>query len=512
MSLLEVRNLTHSFLDKPLYDKASFDLYKGEHMGIVGQNGAGKSTLIKILMGEIIPDSGMINWHPTIRIGHLDQYAEINGTKTIIDYLKSAFANLFELEKKLNDLYQEMAITGSYNRMDQAAKYQEKLETSDFYLIESHIDKVVYGLGINAIGIDRPIQELSGGQRAKVILAKLLLEKPNVLLLDEPTNFLDKEHVDWLANYLSVFDGAYIVVSHDYDFLEKISSCICDIEFGTIKKYAGKYSDFLRQKEHLREDYTRQYVAQQKKIEKTEEYIRKNIAGINTKIAQGRRKQLARMERMAPPGFTHKPTFNFQEVSLSAQVALRVHDLEVGYGKPLLPKLNFSVLGGEKLVMAGFNGIGKSTLLKTLVQRLSAVAGSFRFAESVKIGYFEQDLTWEDGAKTPLQIISDSYPNLGVKEIRSRLAQCGVKNTHTTQAIATLSGGEQSKVKLCLLTLSSCNFLILDEPTNHLDLETKEALQKALIHFKGSVLLVSHEEKFYQKWANRFLNIEDCIK
>ncbi|WHY77071.1 ABC-F family ATP-binding cassette domain-containing protein [Neobacillus sp. WH10] len=511
MSLLEVRNLTHRFIDKPLYDKASFDLYKGEHMGIVGQNGAGKSTLIKILMGEIIPDNGMIKWKRDIRIGHLDQYAEINGTKTIIDYLNTAFANLFELEKKLNDLYQEMVITGNYDLMEQAAKYQEKLETSDFYLIESHIDKVVYGLGINAIGIECPIQELSGGQRAKVILAKLLLEKPHVLLLDEPTNFLDKEHVDWLANYLTVFDGAYIVVSHDFDFLEKISSCICDIELGTIKKYTGKYSDFLRQKEHLREDYTRQYVAQQKKIEKTEEFIRKNIAGVNSKMAQGRRKQLERMERMAPPVFTHKPAFSFKEISLSAQMALRVNDLEVGYGKPLLPKLNFTVSGGQKLVITGFNGIGKSTLLKTLVQRISIVAGSFQFAESVKIGYFEQNLTWEDKAKTPLKIISDFYPKLGVKEIRSRLAQCGLKNAHTSQAIGTLSGGEQSKVKLCLLLLSSCNFLVLDEPTNHLDAETKEALQKALIQFKGSVLLVSHEEKFYQTWADRYLNIEDCI-
>jgi ATPase subunit of ABC transporter with duplicated ATPase domains len=511
MSLLEVRDLTHSFIDKLLYDKAGFDLYKGEHMGIVGQNGAGKSTLMKILMGEIIPDNGIIKWQGDIRIGHLDQYAEINGTKTIAEYLKTAFAHLFELEKRMNDLYQEMAITGNGDLMEQAAKYQEKLENSDFYLIESEIDKVVYGLGINAIGIDRPIKELSGGQRAKVILAKLLLEKPNVLLLDEPTNFLDKEHVDWLANYLTGFDGAYIVVSHDFDFLEKISSCICDIEFGTIKKYTGKYSDFLRQKEHLREDYIRQYDAQQKKIEKTEAFIRRNIAGVNSKIAQGRRKQLERMERLAPPAFTTKPTFCFQEIPLSAQVALNVNDLEVGYSNPLLPKLSFSVLGGQKLVIKGFNGIGKSTLLKTLVQRISAIAGSFQFAQSVKIGYFEQDLTWEDGSKTPIQIISDLYPKLGEKEIRRQLAQCGVNHTHISQAIRTLSGGEQSKVKLCQLLLSSCNFLILDEPTNHLDAETKEALQNALVQFNGSVLLVSHEEKFYQKWADLILNIEDCV-
>ncbi|GIP33562.1 ABC-F family ATP-binding cassette domain-containing protein [Paenibacillus sp. J2TS4] len=511
MCLLIVENLSHSFIDKTLYENAFFDLHKGEHMGIVGQNGAGKSTLIKILMGEIIPDEGEIKWQPNIQIGHLDQYAEIDGNHTIWEYLKTAFADLIEMENKMNRLYQDSAITGDTDQLLQAATYQEQLEANDFYSVDSNINKMAAGLGIDAIGIDRKIQDLSGGQRAKVILAKLLLEKPNVLLLDEPTNFLDKEHVEWLANYLEAFDGAFIIVSHDFAFLEKVSSCICDIEFGTVKKYYGKYSDFLRQKEHLRQDYIRRYNAQQKKIEKTEEYIRKNIAGNNSKIAKGRRKQLERMERIAPPTFTHKPSIQFDELPISSHTVLTVKDLEVGYESALLPKLNFSVMGGQKLIITGFNGIGKSTLLKTLVGRIPAISGYFRFSDQIKMGYYEQDLNWDNGAITPLQIISEQFPKLNVKEIRQHLARCGVKDKNVSQEISTLSGGEQSKVKLCGLILSPCNFLILDEPTNHLDAEAKEALQKALIQFKGSVLLVSHEDNFYLDWADNIFNIENGI-
>jgi len=509
MSLLTVENLSHTFIDKTLYENAFFALHKSEHMGIVGQNGAGKSTLIKLLMGEIIPDEGEIKWQPSIQIGHLDQYAEIDGNNTIWEYLKTAFADLFEVENKMNRLYQDSAITGNTEQLLQAATYQEQLEANDFYSVDSNINKIAAGLGIDAIGIDRKIQELSGGQRAKVILAKLLLGKPNVLLLDEPTNFLDKEHVEWLANYLEAFDGAFIVVSHDFSFLEKVSSCICDIEFGTIKKYYGKYSDFLRQKEHLRQDYIRRYSAQQKKIEKTEEFIRKNIAGNNTRIAKGRRKQLERMERIAPPTITHKPSIHFHEVPIPANKVLTVKDLEVGYNSALLPKLNLEVMGGQKLIITGFNGIGKSTLLKTLVGSIPAISGYFRFSDQLKIGYYEQDLNWDNGTMTPLQIISEQFPKLNMKEIRRHLARCGVKDKKLSQEISTLSGGEQSKVKLCGLILSPFNFLILDEPTNHLDAEAKEALRKALIQFKGSVLLVSHEESFYCDWADGIFNIEN---
>lgn len=508
MSLLEVYDLTHRFTDKTLYRNAGLQLFKGEHMGIVGQNGAGKSTLIDILTGALIPDSGTVKWQPGLKVGHLDQHAEIRGSDTIRAYLKTAFGELYALESRLNELYAEMAVSGDVDKLEQAAKVQEKLESGDFYHVDSRIDKVAQGLGIQAMGLDRPIRELSGGQRARVILAKLLLEDPDVLLLDEPTNFLDQEHVDWLAGFLTGFDGAFILVSHDYHFLEKVTTCICDIEFESIRKYTGRYSDFVRQKEHLRKDYLRQYHAQQKMIEKTEAYIRKNIAGVNSRIAQGRRKQLERVERLAPPAFIHKPSFFFKEIPLTGEPALSVKGLQIGYNRPLLPGLSFSVGGGEKMGITGFNGIGKSTLLNTLVGRIPAIGGQFRFAESVRIGYFEQELVWEDLETTPIRYIAEHYPRMPEKEIRRSLAQCGLDATLAAQAIGTLSGGEQSKVKMCRLVLSPCNFLILDEPTNHLDAETKEALLAVLTRFKGSVLIVSHEHPFYRGWVDRVMKIE----
>lgn len=509
MSLLEVTNLSQCFMEKALYVKAGFELYKGEHIGVVGQNGAGKSTLIKILLGEVVPDEGEIKWQPNIKIGHLDQHAEIDKNSTVLEYLQSAFSELYMIEKEMTDLYQKSSIEENEEFLVKAANYQEMLILRDFYSLDSEINKVATGLGLTAIGMNRYVGELSGGQRAKLIMAKLLLSNPNLLLLDEPTNFLDKEHVDWLSDYLISFDGAFLVVSHDIHFLKKISTGICDIEFGTIKKYHGNYTKFLNQKAHLRDDYIRQYQSQQKKIEKTEAYIRKNRAGVNSRMAQGRQKQLDRMERIAPPSFTEKTDIKFSEIELNVGTALNVNNLEVGYYYPLLPKLNFTVTAGQKLVITGFNGIGKSTLLKTLISDIPCISGGFHFAEQVKIGYYEQDLIWEDVTKTPFQIIADAYPRLNVKEVRRSLAQCSVKEEHVLRSITTLSGGEQSKVKLCKMLLTPCNFLILDEPTNHLDIETKESLKNAMKKFEGCIILVSHEEKFYKDLADKVLHIEN---
>lgn len=508
MSLLTVKNLSHSFANAgPLYRDASFDLYKGEHMGMVGQNGAGKSTLIKLLVGKTVPDQGTINWQPGVKIGHLDQYAAVTGNTTISAYLHSAYADLYAIQEKLNGLYKEIAASGSEKLLQRAAAYQEELETRDFYEIEHRVNQVVHGLGIDAIGVDRPLQTLSGGQRAKTILAKLLLENPDVLLLDEPVNFLDKEHVDWLAGFLKQFDGAFIVISHDFTFLESVCTCICDLEFSSIRKYYGSYSDFLNQKQHLQKEHLRQYTAQQRMIARTEEYIRRNIAGVKTKNARGRRKQLERIERIAPPTFQQKPIIRFQELPMAPKATLKVRNLEIGYDSPLLPELNFSVAGGQKLVITGFNGVGKSTLLKTLVNQVPAIAGSFSFSPQAKVGYNAQELTWANPSLTPLQIVFQHYPTLTQKEIRRQLAQCGIMEAHVIQTISTLSGGEQSKVKLCLLLLTPWNFLVLDEPTNHLDAQAKGSLQAALAQFCGSVILVSHEEPFYRPWADKVLDI-----
>lgn len=506
MSLLTVTNLTQEFADKCLYQDANFELYKGEHAGIVGANGAGKSTLIKILIEEYLPDQGRILWQSGIKIGHLDQYAVIDKEETVLSYLRSTAKESYALEAKMLILY-EKAATDSELLMT-AGKYQEALEKSDFYTLDVRIEKIAQGLGLNVIGLNRKIGQLSGGQRAKVILGKLLLEEPDVLLLDEPTNFLDKEHIDWLIHYLQEFKGAFMVVSHDFDFLEAITTCIFDIEYGTIKKYYGSYSHFMKQKEHLQADYLRRYQAQQVQIKKTEQFIRKNIAGNNSKIAKGRRKQLERLDRLAPPGTLAIPNFRFKEQSGTTKDILTVQHLSVGYDHPLIEDINLLVRGGEKVVITGFNGVGKSTLLKTLVHEILPISGTCCFADQVSYRYFEQDLKWENLNITPFDILHTAYPKLNNIAIYSSLAQYGIKRDLAKKAIGQLSGGEQSKVKLCRLGLSPADLLILDEPTNHLDQLTKNALKNALIQFNGSVLLVCHEESFYHDFADRIIKID----
>ena len=508
MSLLEIEGLTHSFGDNLLYKNAALALNKGEHIGIVGQNGTGKSTFIKICTEQVVPDAGRIIWQPKISVGYLDQYAEIDRNTTMYAFLKSAFSKLYEMENEMIQLYEKVA-NGNMDCLEQAARLQEKLEIHDFYTIDTYIEQVAMGLGLFAIGLERPIEQMSGGQRAKVILAKILLEKPDVLLLDEPTNFLDKEHVTWLADYLSGVENAFMVVSHDYGFLDKIANRICDIDNDTITKYFGTYSEFLKKKTLLREDYVRQYSAQQKEIKKTEEFIRKNIAGRKSKMARGRQKQLDRMDKIEVLEQKEiKPYFHFPELPLTHTEHLSVRHLAVGYHYPVLSNIDFSIKGGQKVVITGFNGIGKSTLLKTLMGQIPSMQGDYKFSEQVTLGYFEQDLTWLNEACTPIQIVSDVYPDMVIKDVRKHLAQCGISSKHAMQSIGTLSGGEQAKVKMCLLMLRKCNFLIMDEPTNHLDVQAKEALKVALCEFSGTVILVSHEEAFYRDWTQRIINVE----
>jgi len=506
MSLLTIEKLSHGFGDKSLYQSASLTLNKGERMGIVGHNGSGKSTLIKICTGVLIPDHGRIQWHPKIRVGYLDQYAVVNQNLTIEAFLESAFQNLFEIEKKMLQLYESRSDNPAH--LKRAAEYQEQLEAGNFYHIQTEIEKTAQNLGLSAIGLDRKIAQLSGGQRAKVILAKLLLEKPDVLLLDEPTNFLDSNHVDWLASYLSNIEQSFMIVSHDHAFLKRISNCICDVENGQLKKYNGTYSDYIRQRHHNRETYIRRYEAQQKHIKKTEEFIRKYIAGSKSKNAKGRRKQLARLDRIAPPSGPQKaPVFKFHS-SGSLNHSLLVQNLSIGYKEPLISNLDFKITNGKKVVITGFNGIGKTTLIKTLTGELKPIKGNHQFSDNCSINYYAQDLKWSDPELSPLEIVSNAYTDLKEKEIRKHLSRCGISREHARQPIKTLSGGEQTKVKLCLLTLSPSNFLIMDEPTNHLDKKAKASLKEAFQRFNGSMILVSHEKEFYQGWVDEIIHIQ----
>lgn len=512
MSLIDVKNISHSFGDKLLYTDSSFELYKGEHMGLVGQNGTGKTTLLNSIIGEIVPDRGEIKIQKGINLGYLDQHAKVDTDITIFDYLKTAFDELFSIENKLNLIYENMATDNSEKTMNKASNYQHQLINRGFYEIESTILKVAAGLGITSLGMETKLRKLSDGQRAKVILAKLLLENPDLLLLDEPTNFLDKEHIAWLTDYLKSFEGAFIVISHDFDFLDKITDCILDIEFFNMTKYNGNFSKFIELKGLKRENYIREYESQQKQIKRLEIYIAKNKVRASTaNMAKSRQKQLDKIEKLLPPETPPKPHFRFTSMPITSDKTLIVNDLEIGYYYPLLPKLNFEILSKQKVIITGFNGIGKSTLLNTLTDKIPKLSGSFKFSEKIKIGYFEQDFEWESDDITPIQIVSRIYPEYTDKQVRAFLAQCGLKAKSSIQAVSTLSGGEQSKVKLCILMLTKCNLLILDEPTNHLDADTKEVLKNELKKWQGSLILVTHESSFYKGWYDKIINIESLF-
>ena len=508
MAILDVSGLTMSFADKKLYEDASFQLERGEHMGVVGQNGAGKSTLIKILIGKELPVDGQIKWQKNTKIGYLDQYVDIPHGMTLIEFLHTAFADLYRINEQMNQLYADYASKMEDDLLTKAGRLQEKLDANHFYDIETEIERVMSGLGLNEIGKDHVVSEMSGGQRSKIILAKMLLEKPDVILLDEPTNYLDTAHIEWLIDYLNGFDGAAMIISHDYDFLERVTNSIVDVAFGKITKYRGSFKQAMRQKEERKETQQREYEKQQEEIEKAERFIRKNKAGSKSNLAKSREKMLARMERIDPPTDNLKATFKFPYENTGSANALRVNELSVGYGHPLLKPVTFSVTMGEKLLFTGFNGVGKSTLIKSILGKIPALSGNADFSPSAIVNYFDQDLEWDDPSLTPLQTIQNLFPTMMPKTIRQRLARAGINAANTQKPLHLLSGGEQTKVKLAILELTPSNFLIMDEPTNHLDDETKEGLKKALQQFPVNLILVSHEASFTNGWFDKVLNVE----
>lgn len=512
MSLLTIEHLTQRFGEKILYEDAALRVNKGDHLGLTGQNGVGKSTLIKILTGEILADEGSIHWQNNIKIGYLDQYVEVVGALTINEFLRQAYQELFEKENQIGKLYEAYGETGEEKLLDRAGNLQSILDESDFYQMDTIINDLANGLGIQAIGLDKPLKELSGGQRSKVILAKLLLEEPDILLLDEPTNYLDDTHIQWLINYLENFSGSFILVSHDYQFLNAVTNCICDIEFGKLTKYTGNVEKSFAQKEQNKESYLKQFYAQQAKIEKTEAYIRKYKAGNRATMAKSRQKQLDRLERLTPPGNLVKPQIAFPYQPIVASLALTTSQLVIGYEQPLLQAIELSVHTGEKVALKGFNGIGKSTLIKTLTGNLAALSGEYHYPANTEVAYFSQDLIWENDYLTSLEYLSEQFPKTTAKERRSHLARCGVPDKLVTQPLRLLSGGEQTKVKLAVLTMTPSNLIFLDEPTNHIDAAAKTSLQKAITSYQGTIIIVSHEEDFYEGIVDRVINVEEMIR
>ncbi|KRO17862.1 ABC-F family ATP-binding cassette domain-containing protein [Lacticaseibacillus saniviri] len=513
MSLLKVEHLSHQFMDKQLYEDANLVVNPTDHMGITGQNGVGKSTFINIITGALLPDEGRITWQKYLHVGYLDQYAKLTPGLTIFEFLKTAFDDLYQQEARMNQYYADYASNPDDQLLEKAGEIQATLEAKNFYEIDTEILRVATGLGIDAIGMDHDVSKLSGGQRSKLILAKLLLEQPDMLLLDEPTNYLDTNHIEWLTTYLNEFEGAFMVISHDYEFLDKVTNCICDIEFGQITRYTGHLTQAFKQKEANRETYMKAYENQQRKIEKTKAYIRKFKAGTRSSSAKSREKQLAHMDVLTPPSNRAKANFRFPYTQTASQILLTTDDLVIGYDEALLPALNFSIGAGEKVVLKGFNGIGKSTLLKTILRQIPMLSGDFELASTVKFGYFRQELDWPSPLQSALQYLQAEYPEEKQKVLRQVLARTSLTAEEVMKPLKQLSGGEQSKVKIAEQLLTPSNFLLLDEPTNHLDDDTKAALRDAIKAYEGGVLLVTHEEDFYQgDWVDKVLDVEKMLQ
>ena len=515
---LTVENLNLSFENKKLYTDASFRILPGDKIGVVGSNGVGKTTLINVLCGKILPDSGKIDFDKKIKVGYLDQYMNIDKKLTIMEYLKGAFNDLYQLEIEMNKLNERIKTESNeivVNKLvSRVTNIREELEKKEFYQINTKIMKISSGLGITNYGMDRILKELSGGQKIKVILAKLLLEQPDLLILDEPTNFLDTVHVEWLVKFLKEYKGTFLIVSHNQEFLDDVVNVILEIEYTKITRYKGNYQAYLAKKALMAEQLEKAYAKQQKEINKLEQYIAANkVRTATAKQAKSREKKLEKIEKIEIQKSSDVYlNLSFNYTPISSHKLLEVKDLEIGYyGYSLLPKMNFIIKSGEKLGITGFNGIGKTTLIRTLIGELPVVNGSFKFVENAKIAYFSQEHVWEDENITPLQEISNIYPNMLEKEVRSFLARAGIRGPLALQPIKTLSGGEQAKLKLCKMMLIKANILIFDEPTNHLDANAKEGLIKALKQYPGTVILVTHEQSFLKEVVTRVYNFEDLL-
>ncbi|MFC4410757.1 ABC-F family ATP-binding cassette domain-containing protein [Chungangia koreensis] len=510
MSILTVEKLGHSFGDRTLFKDVSFRLVEGEHVGLVGANGVGKSTMMNILTGQIIHDTGKVEWLPNTHYGYLDQHTQLAAGRTMRDTLRDAFLPLYKKEEELNEITAKMAEATPEeleDLLEQMADIQDALDAGDFYTLDIKVEEVARGLGLDAIGLERDVSALSGGQRTKVLLAKLLLEKPKVLLLDEPTNYLDEEHINWLSNYLKNYPYAFLLISHDTEFMNGVVDVIFHLEFSKLSRYTASYDKFLELAEINKRQHIDAYEKQQEFIKKQEDFIAKNKARYSTTgRAKSRQKQLERMDRIDRPETAAKPQFGFKESRGSSRFVVEAENLLIGYDKPLLPPLTFEIERGEKIALVGMNGVGKSTLLKTMLGKIDPLGGKVIRGDFLHPSYFEQEV--KPGNTTPIDEIWNSYPSMDQHQVRAALARVGLKNEHISRPMNQLSGGEQAKVRLCKLMMEESNWLLFDEPTNHLDVDAKEELKRAMKEYKGTIVLVSHEPDFYDGLVSKVWNVE----
>ncbi len=510
MSILNVEHLSHGFGDRAIFQDVSFRLLKGEHIGLFGANGEGKSTFMNIITGKLQPDEGKIEWSKNVRVGYLDQHTVLEKGMSIRDVLKSAFAFLFDMEQRMNEICDKMGDASEdelTSMMEELGVIQDLLMSHDFYIIDSKIDEIGRALGLEDIGLDKDVSDLSGGQRTKVLLGKLLLEKPDILLLDEPTNYLDVEHIEWLKRYLQEYENAFILISHDIPFLNSVINLIYHMENQKLDRYVGDYDKFQEVYAMKRAQLEAAYRRQQQEIEELEDFVARNKARVSTRnMAMSRQKKLDKMEVIELAKDKPKPEFHFLNARTSGKMLFETKDLVIGYDEPLSKPLNLSMERGQKIVLTGANGIGKTTLLRSILGLNKSLEGSVTLGDYLEIGYFEQEMA-PGNTTTCIDEIWNEFPSYTQYQVRSALAKCGLTTKHIESQVRVLSGGEQAKVRLCKLINRETNILLLDEPTNHLDKDAKEELKRALKEYKGSILLICHEPDFYEGLAT---DVWDC--
>ncbi len=512
MSILNVEHLTHGFGDRAIFEDVSFRLLKGEHIGLIGANGEGKSTFMNIITGKLQPDEGKIEWAKNVRIGYLDQHTALEKGMTIKSVLASAFDFLYEMEAQMNEICDKLGDADEKEMesyMEELGTIQDLLTMHDFYMIDAKVEEVARALGLLDIGLDKDVTDLSGGQRTKVLLGKLLLEKPDILLLDEPTNYLDAEHIEWLKRYLNEYENAFILISHDIPFLNSVINLIYHMDNRQLNRYVGDYDKFMEVYEMKKAQLEAAYNKQQKEIADLKDFVARNKARVATRnMAMSRQKKLDKMDMIELAAEKPKPEFVFKEARTPGRYIFQTKDLVIGYDEPLSSPLTLEMERGEKIVLTGANGIGKTTLLKSILGLIPPLEGSVELGDYLSIGYFEQEM--DQSIKTTcIEEIWSEFPGYSQYEVRSALAKCGLTTKHIESLVRVLSGGEQAKVRLCKLINRETNILLLDEPTNHLDVDAKDELKRALKAYKGSILMVCHEPEFYDGQATA---VWDCTK
>jgi ATPase subunit of ABC transporter with duplicated ATPase domains len=459
-----------------------------------------------------MPDEGTIQWAKNVRVGYLDQHTVLEKGMTIRDVLQSAFAYLFEMEEQMNQICDRLGDVSEEEMtvlMDELATIQDTLTLHDFYMIDAKVEEVGRALGLLDIGLDRDVSELSGGQRTKVLMAKLLLEKPDILLLDEPTNYLDTEHIQWLERYLNEYENAFILISHDVPFMNRVVNLIYHMHNGQLDRYVGDYDKFQEVYAVKQAQLEAAYNRQQQEIADLKDFVARNKARVSTRnMAMSRQKKLDKMDLIQLEAEKPKPEFSFKVARTPGRYIFETENLVIGYEEPLSSPLNLQMERGQKIVLTGANGIGKTTLLKSILGLIPAISGTVTQGDYLEIGYFEQEMDPSIDT-TCLEEIWQEFPSFTQYEVRAALAKCGLTTKHIESKVRVLSGGEQAKVRLCKLMNRESNVLVLDEPTNHLDVDAKTELKRALMAYKGSILMVCHEPEFYEGLAHQ---VWDCTK